>query len=245
MRFIMNSNHFDSEINQFNSQASFWWDADGPFKTLHQINPTRLAYIQQFTELKGKKVLDVGCGGGILSEAMAAKGSDVTGLDLAEDSLKIAKLHLYESELKVDYRLQSIEAHAAEHAERYDVVTCLEMLEHVPDPEAIIDACLAALKPGGWLILSTLNRTPKAMMLGIVAAEHVLRIVPKGTHHYAQFIKPSEMVAALKTKAVDIKDLSGMRYNPFSGTATLDKQDLDINYFVTIQKMTVQKHSAS
>lgn len=230
------SNHSQAELDQFNSQAAYWWDAAGPFKTLHQINPCRLAFIEQHAALKGQKVLDVGCGGGILSEAMAAKGAQVTGLDLAEASLKTAKLHLFESELEVDYQLQSIEDHAADHPEQYDVVTCLEMLEHVPDPESIIDGCLAALKPGGWLFLSTLNRTPKAMLLGIVAAEHILRLVPKGTHHYEQFIKPSELVNALNKKNVTIHDISGMRYNPISGTATLDSQDLDINYLMAIQK---------
>ena len=230
------NNHYDHEIDQFDSQAAFWWDLNGPFKTLHQINPVRLKYITDQVSIEGKKVVDVGCGGGILSESLAAAGAEVTGLDLSKASLQTAKLHLHESGLQVNYQQQSIEAFAAENPASQDVVCCLEMLEHVPNPESIIDACLKALKPSGWLFLSTLNRTPKAMMLGIFAAEHVLKIVPKGTHHFEQFIKPSELVKELNNKAVEIKDLSGMRYNPITQSASLDRQDLDINYFVAVQK---------
>lgn len=232
----MSTNHYSAEIDQFDSQAAFWWDLEGPFKTLHQINPVRLKYIQQFTPTKQKKILDVGCGGGILSEALTQAGADVTGLDLSKASLQTAQMHLHESALSVNYHQQSIEDFAAENPETQDVVCCLEMLEHVPSPKDILTACLRALKPGGWLFLSTLNRTPKAMMLGIFAAEHVLKIVPKGTHHFAQFIKPSELVAMLKDQQADIKDLTGMRYNPITGSASLDRQDLDINYFMAVQK---------
>lgn len=232
----MSANHYDKEIEQFDGQAAFWWDTEGPFKTLHQINPTRLQYIQQFAQLNQQKVLDVGCGGGILSEALANNGAKVTGLDLSEASLQTAKMHLFESGLEVDYQCVSIEDFATQHPASFDVVTCLEMLEHVPDPESIIDACLQALKPGGWLFLSTLNRTPKAMMLGIFAAEHVLKIVPKGTHHFDQFIKPSELVKVLQQKPVDIVDLSGMRYNPITQSASINPQDLEINYLVAVQK---------
>jgi 2-polyprenyl-6-hydroxyphenyl methylase/3-demethylubiquinone-9 3-methyltransferase len=232
----MNANHYDSEIDQFDSQGAFWWDTDGPFKTLHHINPVRLNYLTQFVGLKGQQVLDVGCGGGILSEALAAAGAQVTGLDLSKTSLQTAKMHLFESGLEVNYQLQSIEEHAAEHSEQYEVVCCLEMLEHVPDPAGIISACLKALKPGGWLFLSTLNRHPKAMMLGIFAAEHLLNLVPKGTHRFAQFIKPSELVRMLDDQPVDIRDICGMRYNPMSQTAALDPQDLDINYLLAARK---------
>lgn len=232
----MTANHFDHEIDQFDSQAAFWWDLQGPFKTLHQINPVRLKYITDHIKIDDNQVLDVGCGGGILSEALADAGANVTGLDLSKASLQTAKLHLHESGLKINYLQQSIEDFAEENPASQDVVCCLEMLEHVPSPESIIDACLKSLKPSGWLFLSTLNRTPKAMMLGIFAAEHVLKIVPKGTHHFEQFIKPSELVKVLNQKAVSIEDLTGMRYNPITGTASLDKQDLDINYFVAIKK---------
>ncbi len=230
------NNHYQHEIDQFDSQAAFWWDLNGPFKTLHQINPVRLKYITDHVQLHGQKVLDVGCGGGIFSEALAQAGAQVIGLDLSQASLQTAQLHLHESALEVDYQLQSIESFAAQNPASQDTVCCLEMLEHVPNPEHIIDACLEALKPGGWLFLSTLNRTPKAMLLGIFAAEHVLKIVPKGTHHFAQFIKPSELVKVLNTKAVTIQNISGMRYNPITQSASLHPQDLDINYFVALQK---------
>lgn len=232
----MSANHYPQEINQFNEQAAFWWDPEGPFKTLHHINPVRLAYMQSFTEFNHQKVLDVGCGGGVLSEALAAIGAEVTGLDLADKSLQTAKLHLLESGLEVDYQQQDIASFSDTHSEEFDVVCCLEMLEHVPDPKAIITACLKALKPGGWLFLSTLNRTPKAMMLGIFAAEHVLKLIPKGTHHFERFIKPSELVAMLANQGVDIKGISGMRYNPMTKTAVIDDSDLDINYLMAIQK---------
>jgi 2-polyprenyl-6-hydroxyphenyl methylase/3-demethylubiquinone-9 3-methyltransferase len=233
---LMNANHYDSEIDQFDAQGAFWWDAEGPFKTLHHINPVRLAYIRRFTGLQDQQVLDVGCGGGILSEALAREGAQVTGLDLSKTSLQTAKMHLFESGLEVNYQQQAIAEHATERAQQYDVVCCLEMLEHVPDPAAIIADCLQALKPGGWLFLSTLNRHPKAMMLGIFAAEHLLQLVPKGTHHFEQFIKPSELVRMLDAQPVDVKDICGMRYNPFTHSATLDPQDLDINYLLAAQK---------
>ncbi len=229
-------NYSQTEIDQFNSQAAFWWDQQGPLKTLHQINPCRLAYIQSHCSLPGCNVLDVGCGGGILSESIAVQGAHVTGIDLAEASLKTAKLHLFESGLTINYLLQSAEDHAAEKPAYYDVVTCLEMLEHVPDPESVIDACLTCLKPGGWLFLSTLNRTPKAMLLGIIAAEHILKLIPIGTHRYEQFIKPSELVNFLSKKSITIKNISGMRYNPVNGSATIHPTDLAINYLIAIQK---------
>lgn len=236
MNEIKSNNHYEHEINQFDSQAAFWWDLNGPFKTLHQINPTRLKYITDQVKLSGLKVLDVGCGGGIFSEALAATGAEVTGLDLSQSSLQTAKLHLHESGQKVAYELQSVEDFAAANPASQDVVCCLEMLEHVPNPEHIIDACLQAVKPEGWLFLSTLNRTPKAMLLGIFAAEHVLKIVPKGTHHFEQFIKPSELVNSIQNKHLDIIDLSGMRYNPITQTASIHSTDLDINYFLTARK---------
>lgn len=232
----MAANHYSREIDQFNQHAAFWWDPEGPFKTLHHINPVRLTYMQNFVEFNHKKVLDVGCGGGVLSEALATLGARVTGIDLAEKSLQTAKLHLLESGLEVDYQHQDVATFSEANQGQFDVVCCLEMLEHVPDPKGIIASCLKALKPGGWLFLSTLNRTPKAMMLGIFAAEHVLKLIPKGTHHFEQFIKPSELVQMLKDTDTEIRDISGMRYNPMTKSAVIDGSDLDINYLMAIQK---------
>ncbi|MCX7545606.1 bifunctional 2-polyprenyl-6-hydroxyphenol methylase/3-demethylubiquinol 3-O-methyltransferase UbiG [Marinicella gelatinilytica] len=239
----MEANHFPHEIEQFDQQAAFWWDADGPFKTLHHINPVRVGYMQGMVEFKDKKVLDVGCGGGVLSEALAALGAQVTGLDLAESSLQTAKLHLLESGLDVDYQNQDVATFSEANQGQFDVVCCLEMLEHVPDPKGIITSCLKALKPGGWLFLSTLNRTPKAMMLGIFAAEHVLKLIPKGTHHFEQFIKPSELVQMLKDTDTEIRDISGMRYNPMTKSAVIDGSDLNINYLMAIQKIDTTSDS--
>lgn len=232
----MKDNHSKAEINLFDNQSSFWWDSEGPFKTLHQINPLRIEYVEQFAELKGAKVLDIGCGGGILSEALAAKQATVTGLDLSKDSLKVAKLHLLESELQVDYQEQSIEAHAATHEQHYDIAICMELLEHVPNPKSVLQAAVQTLKPGGWLFLSTLNRTMKARLLAIFAAEQILKIVPKGAHHHEQFIKPSELVEMLDDSPTTVRDISGMQYNPFSGKAKLNQRDLGINYFMAVQK---------
>jgi len=230
------SNVKTSEIEHFNQQAAFWWDENGPFKTLHHINPVRTDYVKQFVNLKDKTVLDVGCGGGVFSESMAISGGDVTAIDLAEESLEVAKLHLYESQLKIDYKKQNVEDFANENANSFDVIVCMEMLEHVPDPQSIVDACAKILKPGGWLFLSTINRSPQAMMLGIFVAEHVMGLVPKGTHHYNQLIKPSELTKGIEKSGLTVKDISGMKYNPASTQAWLDKQDVTINYLVAAQK---------
>ncbi|MBL4773418.1 MAG: bifunctional 2-polyprenyl-6-hydroxyphenol methylase/3-demethylubiquinol 3-O-methyltransferase UbiG [Alcanivoracaceae bacterium] len=227
-----------SEIEHFNQQASFWWDENGPFKTLHHINPVRTDYVNQFVDLNKKTLLDVGCGGGVFSEAMAANKAIVTAIDLAEESLEVAKLHLYESGHKIDYIKQSVEDFAEKHENSFDVIVCMEMLEHVPDPQSIINACDKILKPGGWLFLSTINRSPKAMMLGIFMAEHVLAIVPKGTHHFEQFIKPSELVAGIEKTQLKVKDVCGMKYNPMSTKAWLDQHDVSINYLIAAQKPT-------
>jgi len=233
---ITMSNVKTSEIEHFNQQAAFWWDENGPFKTLHHINPVRTDYVKQFVNLKDKTVLDVGCGGGVFSESMAISGGDVTAIDLAEESLEVAKLHLYESQLKIDYKKQNVEDFANENANSFDVIVCMEMLEHVPDPQSIVDACAKILKPGGWLFLSTINRSPQAMMLGIFVAEHVMGLVPKGTHHYNQLIKPSELTKGIEKSGLTVKDISGMKYNPASTQAWLDKQDVTINYLVAAQK---------
>lgn len=233
---IAQDNANPAELAHFDQSAAFWWDPEGPFKTLHHLNPVRLQYIQQQTPLAGKKVLDIGCGGGLLCEAMAAAGAQVTGIDLAGETLQAAQLHLLESGLTVDYRQQSAESLTETEAGQYDVVTCLEMLEHVPDPESVIRAALCLLKPGGTLVLSTLNRTPKAMLLGIFAAEHLLHLLPKGTHRFDQFIKPSELFAAVEKSGAQVTDICGLKYNPLSHKAWLDKQDVSINYLLSARK---------
>ncbi len=222
-----------AEIEKFQAIASRWWDRESEFKPLHEINPLRVDYIEQQTGgLDGKAVLDIGCGGGILSEALAAAGGRVTGIDLAERSIEIARMHLHESNLEVDYQLASAESFAAGHEAGFDVVCCLEMLEHVPDPASVIAAAAHALKPGGKLILSTINRNPKSFALAIVGAEYVLGMLPRGTHEYRKFIKPSELAAVLRDNGLRLDDLTGMSYNPLSRRYSLGR-DIDVNYLLS------------
>ncbi len=223
------------EIEKFQSIASRWWDRESEFKPLHDINPLRVSYIEhQAQGLDGKQVLDVGCGGGILAEAMAQQGARVTGIDMAEMSLKIARLHLHESGLEVDYQLSTVEAFADANQARFDIVTCLELLEHVPDPASVIDAAARLLKPDGLLFLSTLNRNPKSFALGILGAEYILGMLPRGTHEYRKFIKPSEMAAQLRANGLRVRDLSGMSYNPLCKRYSLGS-DIDVNYLMTAE----------
>ena len=225
-----------AELNHFATLAARWWDPDGPSRPLFALNPVRLAFIEQHAKLAGAKVLDIGCGGGLLSEAMQERGASVIGIDLTEELIEVAQLHALGSDLSaIDYRVQSAEAIAAAQPAEFDVVTCMEMLEHVPDPESVLSACVRLLKPGGTLVLSTLNRTPKAFALGIVAAEYLLGIVPKGTHRYAQFIKPSEIARVLHRQGLTTVALSGMHYSPLSNRARLDP-DQSINYLMVAVK---------
>ena len=217
------------EIDKFAALASRWWDRNSEFKPLHDINPLRLDYVDQRAGLQGKRVLDVGCGGGILAESMAARGARVTGIDMGEAALGVAKLHLLESGLHVDYRHTSVEQLAQEIPGSFDVVTCMEMLEHVPDPVSVIEACARLVKPEGRVFFSTLNRTPKSYVFAIVGAEYVLRLLPKGTHNYAKFIRPSELESWARHGGLKLVDLTGMSYNPFSRSYTLGR-DLDVNY---------------
>jgi 2-polyprenyl-6-hydroxyphenyl methylase/3-demethylubiquinone-9 3-methyltransferase len=221
------------EIDKFQSIASRWWDPQSEFRPLHEINPLRLSYIeQQAGGLDGKKVLDVGCGGGILTESLAAKGASVTGIDMAELSLEVARMHLHESKLDIDYQLSTVEAFAEQTATRFDLVTCLELLEHVPDPASVIAAAARLLQPGGLLFLSTINRNPKAFALAILGAEYVLGLLPRGTHEYRKFIKPSEIAAQLRKSGLRVTDITGMRYNPITRSYSLGR-DVDVNYLMT------------
>lgn len=224
-----------AEIDKFAALANRWWDENGPQKPLHHLNPARLNYVAKQFPLKGKKVLDVGCGGGLLSEAMAREGAEVVALDLADELIEIAKLHLYESNVKVDYRLQSVESIAEEMAGQFDAITCMEMLEHVPDPSSILRACEKLLKPGGSLFVSTLNRTPAAFAVAIVGAEYLANLLPKGTHEYQKFIKPSELATWCRAEGFNVLDISGLAYNPVSGKAWVNDRT-DINYLMTAQK---------
>jgi 2-polyprenyl-6-hydroxyphenyl methylase / 3-demethylubiquinone-9 3-methyltransferase len=223
------------EINKFEQLASRWWDPDSEFKPLHEINPLRLDYIDERVGLEGKRVLDVGCGGGILSESMAARGANVTGIDMGEAPLSVAKLHLLESGHQVDYRRIPVEQLAEEHPESYDVVTCMEMLEHVPDPASVIRACAKLTKPGGRLFFSTLNRNPKSYLFAIVGAEYVLRMLPKGTHDYDKFIRPSELDRWIRAAGLKTTDITGLNYNPLTQTYKL-APNVDVNYMVSTVK---------
>ncbi|MBB4593276.1 bifunctional 2-polyprenyl-6-hydroxyphenol methylase/3-demethylubiquinol 3-O-methyltransferase UbiG [Xanthomonas cannabis] len=223
------TNFHQAELDKFAALANRWWDADGPQKPLHALNPVRLQYVSARQQLAGARVLDVGCGGGLLSESMARLGAQVTAIDLAPELVKVARLHSLESGVQVDYRVQSVEDLAAEQPGSFDAVTCMEMLEHVPDPTAIIRACTSLLKPGGKLFLSTLNRTPAAFALAVVGAEYIARLLPKGTHHYKDFIKPAELAAWLRNAELQLDDVSGMLYEPWRNRARLSSRT-EVNY---------------
>jgi len=226
-----------AEIEKFSSMASHWWDPEGDFKTLHQINPLRLQLVDKMVGLTDKKILDVGCGGGILSESMAKKGAIVTGIDLGEELINVAELHSLDSGIEVDYQTISVEQLATQQAASFDSVTCMEMLEHVPDPAAIIDACAALVKPGGYVFLSTLNRNPKSYLLSILGAEYILGMLPKGTHDYASFIKPSEMAAWCRQSKLELIDSRGIEYNPLSKSFSMT-HDISVNYICVFQKIS-------
>lgn len=224
-----------AELQKFSDLAHRWWDPESEFKPLHQINPLRLDWIDAAAGLAGKRVIDIGCGGGILAESMAARGAQVTGVDLSEKALGVARLHLYESGQSVDYQLISAEEMARDNPESFDVVTCMEMLEHVPDPASTIRACAALVKPGGHVFFSTLNRNLKSYLMAVVGAEYILKLLPKGTHEYAKFIKPSELARYVREAGLDLEDLTGMHYNPLSQVYSLGP-NTDVNYLMRTSK---------
>jgi len=220
-----------AELEKFGKLAHRWWDPAGEFRPLHEINPLRLDWIAQHASLDGAAVLDVGCGGGILAEAMARRGAKVTGIDLSEKALKVAQLHLLESRLDVEYRSVSAEDYAAAHAGKFDVVTCMELLEHVPEPGAMVAACARLVRPGGQVFFSTINRNPKSYLFAVVGAEYVLGLLPKGTHDYMRFIKPSELSRWSREAGLRVDELIGMSYNPITRRYWLGR-DCDVNYLL-------------
>ncbi len=229
------NNFSQAELDKFDELAQRWWDANGPQKALHALNPMRLGYVAQRVPLMGVAALDVGCGGGLLSEALAKAGANVTAIDLAPNLLKVARLHGLESGIKVGYRQVAVDVLADELPAGFDVITCMEMLEHVPDPGAIVEACARLLKPGGRLFLSTLNRTPAAFALAIVGAEYVARLLPKGTHLYRDFIKPAELARMLRDAGLELEDISGLLYQPWRNGARLSKRT-EVNYLACARK---------
>lgn len=223
------------ELDKFSDLASRWWDPGGECKPLHDINPLRLGYIEQYSgSLAGKRILDVGCGGGILSESMAARGARVTGLDLSREALNVAKLHLYESQLEVEYVHSGVEEYARHHPHSFDIVTSMEMLEHVPSPESVVSACTDLLKPDGQVFFSTLNRNLKSYLFAILGAEYILRMLPKGTHEYARFIRPAELSRWARSAGLKVRDLSGMEYNPLTRHYSLSR-DISVNYLMYLE----------
>jgi 2-polyprenyl-6-hydroxyphenyl methylase/3-demethylubiquinone-9 3-methyltransferase len=223
------------ELEKFSQLAHKWWDPNSEFKPLHDINPLRLEYIDRHAGLSGKTVLDVGCGGGILSESMADRGAKVTGIDLGDKPLQVAKLHLLESGKQVEYIKAAVEEFATQRPEQYDIVTCMELLEHVPDPQSTIAACAKLVKPGGWVFFSTLNRNLKSYLLAVIGAEYVLHLLPRGTHDYSKFIKPSELAQYARNAGLSLADLTGMTYNPLSQIYSLGK-NADVNYMIACRK---------
>jgi len=223
------------ELDKFSKLAHRWWDPNSEFKPLHDINPLRLDYIESVAGLAGRRVLDVGCGGGILAEAMSRRGAVVTGIDLGEKPLKIAQLHLLESGLSVEYRHIAVEELAAEQPAQYDVVTCMEMLEHVPDPESTVHACAELVKSGGWCVFATISRTLKAYLFAVVGAEYVLKLLPKGTHDYTRFIRPSELARDCRGAGLSVAQMTGMTYNPVTRKYSLGR-DVAVNYILCARK---------
>jgi len=229
--------NFDArELAKFSALAHRWWDPTSEFRPLHEINPLRLAHIERLAGgIAGKRVVDVGCGGGILSEAMAVRGADVTGIDLGEKPVKVAALHAAESGVRVDYRVQSAESLAEEQPAGFDVVTCMEMIEHVPDPASTMAACARLARPGGRVFFATINRNARSFLFAIVGAEYVLRMLPRGTHEYARFIRPSELISLARREGLAADDLTGMTYNPLTNTYALGR-DVGVNYIVAFRK---------
>lgn len=225
----------DAEVNKFDRMAARWWDTEGEFRPLHDLNPVRLRFIKQHASIEGKKILDVGCGGGILSESMARDGASVVGIDVAEKALTVARLHAMETHVELDYQNITAEEHAKTHAGEYNIVTCLELLEHVPDPASLVNACAQLTKPGGKIFFSTINRNPKAYVLAVLGAEYLLRLLPKGTHDYERFIKPSELVKWARQAGLDLVEQAGMHYNPILRSASLTR-NVDVNYLVCFEK---------
>lgn len=224
-----------SELARFDALAPRWWDADGDFKALHDLNPVRLAFIEARTSLPGRRVLDVGCGGGLLAEAMARRGATVTAIDLAAGPLEVARLHALESGVEVDYQRSAAEPFAATHAGQFDLVTCLEMLEHVPDPAGVLQAVARLVRPGGDIVCSTINRNPKAFALAIVGAEYVLRLLPRGTHQYSRLIRPSELARWARAAGLELADLAGLEYNPATRQARVSA-DTSVNYLAHFRR---------
>ena len=224
------------EVNKFGSMAERWWDTQGEFKTLHDINPLRIGFIQGFIDISDKRIVDVGCGGGILTEGLATQGADALGIDLSEELIDVAELHGLESGVNTHYQKISAEALAQQQPESFDHVTCMEMLEHVPDPNSIITACAMMVKPGGMVFFSTLNRKPKAYLFAIVAAEHVLKMLPKGTHSYNTFIKPSELCQSARNVGLELQGMVGIEYNLFNKKFNLGK-DVDVNYIAAFKRI--------
>jgi 2-polyprenyl-6-hydroxyphenyl methylase/3-demethylubiquinone-9 3-methyltransferase len=226
------------EISKFEQLAARWWDPHSEFKPLHEINPLRLDYVDRLCGgLAGKRVLDVGCGGGILAESMVHRGAEVMGIDMGEAPLKVAELHSLESGVDVEYRQIPAEILADEQPASFDVVTCMEMLEHVPNPDSVVQACARVLRPGGWVFFSTLNRNPKSYLFAIIGAEYILNLLPKGTHDFAKFIRPSELDAWVRKAELNIRDITGMSYNPLTRSYSLGR-NIDVNYLIACHKDT-------
>ena len=235
MRNASQANVDPGETARFDALAARWWDPEGAFRALHEINPVRLRFVEERVRLEGARILDVGCGGGIFAEALARRGAQVTGIDASEGALDVARMHREEAGLGIEYRQGTAEALASEFPEHYDAIACMELLEHVPDPASLVQACADLARPGAGLFFSTLNRTPKSFILGIVAAEHVLEILPRGTHDFARFLRPSELDAAGRAAGLTLRELAGLRYNPFTRRGRLHP-DVGVNYLAWFTK---------